>query len=471
MEDTTAPEIQSLILSSSQINLSQESTIQVTMRLTDLESGIGNNQLLNAEIRWRSPSKNQFVDAAFYETSSGSNNDSIFIDGIDFNEYAEEGEWEIEYASVTDNAGNHKWLYPAELKNLSLNSPITVLRSANSTPTNEPDNPLSSEKDSTLIDTNQETQPSPTNYIDQSGNTFLIAKQPTEEELSGWGYSNSMNHGSKVISAIYNDKEIPLWYSFDDENRLSEVTAGYAYVIEQAEFDSELGDIVTVSTRGSWIGNEKAITTPESQDYDYYAIHRYSAETGHKKNQWNFSDRKWGANQGGYATMFPNNGDWDLIPETEPPIRPVFEELWPKAVEDFPDFFDKTKGLKKNISLDDPIQGTGSNPITEQDLLIKAPSKFNKKSADKITNFNPSTDTLEIETASFGIDSSATFAAGKNKREVKKLAKQDFDFLYDEKKGGLYFNENGADKGFGDGGIIAILKGAPDLTSSNLEFI
>ena len=59
-----------------------------------------------------------------------------------------------------------------------------------------------------------------------------------------------------------------------------------------------------------------------------------------------------------------------------------------------------------------------------------------------------------------------------NKKEVKKvLAKQDFDFLYDEKKGGLYFNENGADKGFGDGGIIAILKGAPDLTSGNLEFI
>ena len=53
----------------------------------------------------------------------------------------------------------------------------------------------------------------------------------------------------------------------------------------------------------------------------------------------------------------------------------------------------------------------------------------------------------------------------------KKLAKQDFDFLYDRRKGGLYFNENGSDKGFGEGGIIAILKGAPDLRESNLEFI
>ena len=103
---------------------------------------------------------------------------------------------------------------------------------------------------------------------------------------------------------------------------------------------------------------------------------------------------------------------------------------------------------------------------------IYAPSKFNKKSADKITNFNPSIDTLEIDTDSFGIDSAATFASGKNKKAVKKkLTKLDIDFLYDQKKGGLYFNENGADKGFGDGGIIAILQGSPALTSDNLEFI
>ena len=60
-------------------------------------------------------------------------------------------------------------------------------------------------------------------------------------------------------------------------------------------------------------------------------------------------------------------------------------------------------------------------------------------------------------------------AAGKNKKVVKKkFAKQDFDFLYDEKKGALQWN--GSDKGFGDG-IIVILKDVPDLTSSNLEFI
>ena len=106
------------------------------------------------------------------------------------------------------------------------------------------------------------------------------------------------------------------------------------------------------------------------------------------------------------------------------------------------------------------------------DSHMTRPRKFNKNLAYKITNFYPATSTLEIDTDSFGIDSSATFASGKNKKAIKrKLAEQDFDFLYDQKKGGLYFNENGEDKGFGDGGIIAILKGTPDLTSDNLEFI
>ena len=63
-------------------------------------------------------------------------------------------------------------------------------------------------------------------------------------------------------------------------------------------------------------------------------------------------------------------------------------------------------------------------------------------------------------------------ADGKNKRMVrKKLSRQSFDFLYDRKKGGLYFNENGVDKGFGDGGIIALFKGAPDLTANHLNFV
>ena len=117
-------------------------------------------------------------------------------------------------------------------------------------------------------------------------------------------------------------------------------------------------------------------------------------------------------------------------------------------------------------------KSTTEGSYSPSNAAITKPSKFSKESADKITNFKPSTDTLEIDSDSFGIGSTGAFTSGKNKKEVKKkLAKQDFDFLYDEKKGGLYFNENGSDKGFGDGGIIAILKGAPDLRFGDLEFV
>ena len=139
----------------------------------------------------------------------------------------------------------------------------------------------------------------------------------------------------------------------------------------------------------------------------------------------------------------------------------------PQIAKYFPD-----KWWENPWSLEDSIRKDLDNSSDGNENMVYSPEKFKKRFADKITNFNSSTDTLEIDADSFGIDSSATFAAGKNKKAVKKqFAKQDIDFLYDEKKGGLYFNENGADKGFGDGGIIAILKGAPDLMMDNIDFV
>ena len=108
---------------------------------------------------------------------------------------------------------------------------------------------------------------------------------------------------------------------------------------------------------------------------------------------------------------------------------------------------------------------------------VSKPKKHKSKYVDTIIDFksfydtDSSYDTLDIDADSFGVDKLSTFSSGKNSKAIKKLANQNFDFLYDRKKGGLYFNENGAGKGFGDGGIIAIIKGAPDLTSGNLEFI
>ena len=183
----------------------------------------------------------------------------------------------------------------------------------------------------------------------------------------------------------------------------------------------------------------------------------------------------------GYALMFttPVDNQFSLLPEqASSNILYKYDTgdgTFHGELAQTPTSTDRAKSIKGYPWTDRIKEGWWINQDdtkeTNNDILSK-PNQFNKKSADKITNFNPSTDTLEIDTDSFGIDSSATFTAGANKKEVKTLlAKQDFDFLYDKKKGGLYFNENGSDKGFGDGGIIAILKGAPDLTSGNLEFI
>ena len=62
---------------------------------------------------------------------------------------------------------------------------------------------------------------------------------------------------------------------------------------------------------------------------------------------------------------------------------------------------------------------TSNNEGKEPSEIYK-PRKFKRKYVDKITNFNTSTDTLEIDTDSFDIDRSATFAPGKNKSVVKK---------------------------------------------------
>ena len=52
--------------------------------------------------------------------------------------------------------------------------------------------------------------------------------------------------------------------------------------------------------------------------------------------------------------------------------------------------------------------------------------------------------------------------------QLNKLANNYFDFLSDQKKGGLCLKANDSGKVIGDGGIVAILIGSPDLTSINL---
>ena len=65
-----------------------------------------------------------------------------------------------------------------------------------------------------------------------------------------------------------------------------------------------------------------------------------------------------------------------------------------------------------------------------------------------------------------------SFAVASSKKELKQLMKSDADVVYDEKKGKLYLNANGEEKGWGKkkvGGLIARFKGKPELSAEQFE--
>ena len=76
--------------------------------------------------------------------------------------------------------------------------------------------------------------------------------------------------------------------------------------------------------------------------------------------------------------------------------------------------------------------------------------------------------------ASFSVEGTdgGTFAIASSKKELKQLMKSDADVVYDERKGKLYFNDNGAKKGWGekkDGGLVAKFKGKPELSADHFD--
>ena len=103
---------------------------------------------------------------------------------------------------------------------------------------------------------------------------------------------------------------------------------------------------------------------------------------------------------------------------------------------------------------------------------------FTKQSADNIIGFNASQgDTIAVSSIAFpglkGV-SDISFASTRSKKEFKQMSKEDYDFVYFAKKGRLYFDGNGAEKNWGnsdEGGLVAILKGKPELTVEDITLL
>jgi len=144
----------------------------------------------------------------------------------------------------------------------------------------------------------------------------------------------------------------------------------------------------------------------------------------------------------------------------------------------FPESFQGTELWVDDITMVKQLYGESRSPgdsgATEDEIigtLIASRSTYGTSTADTITGYNPKTDNpIQIDLDSF------PSAAGKLKiarksSQVAKLAKKDLDFIYDRQAGYLYYNENGKEAGFGDGGVLAILEGKPKIGMGNFEFV
>ena len=105
-------------------------------------------------------------------------------------------------------------------------------------------------------------------------------------------------------------------------------------------------------------------------------------------------------------------------------------------------------------------------------FLFNHSKGFGKKNADQIKDFDPEEgDSILLDNDLFELGKKIKLKSYASKSKVKKAEKSKNDFLYEEKKGLLYFNENGKQKGWGDGGLFAKLQGAPELGAEDFTIV
>ena len=192
---------------------------------------------------------------------------------------------------------------------------------------------------------------------------------------------------SRKIAIVHNGRTIPILGregSYEEEGR-HEVAGANKHTAVDAE-----------------VHEDKIYLLSRAPIAKYYTVNKYDLTTGREEYKWDSGSFGWTTNNGARTT--PYIDDWTGYEG--------YKQAFIKFREKFP-FLSIPSHNTGEISSSDTSESTN---IDDGIFEISSPSKFNKKSADKITNFNPSIDTLEINTDSFGIDSSATFAAGKNKK-------------------------------------------------------
>ena len=97
---------------------------------------------------------------------------------------------------------------------------------------------------------------------------------------------------------------------------------------------------------------------------------------------------------------------------------------------------------------------------------------FGKKRKDKIMDFDSDEgDSIIVDKDVLGLGNKIKLRVVTGKEASRKAERSKRDFVYDDEKGLLYFNENGKKKGWGDGGLFAKLQGAPELGAEDFTIV
>ena len=117
----------------------------------------------------------------------------------------------------------------------------------------------------------------------------------------------------------------------------------------------------------------------------------------------------------------------------------------------------------------DVLRGGGGS----DGFLFQNSDGFGKKAAIKIKDFSSGDGDavlVDKDIIDFGKKLKIKIVLGK-KTAFKCARKSNKDIVFNLKKGFLYFNENGKEKGWGDGGLFAKFQGAPELGADDFTIV
>ena len=128
-----------------------------------------------------------------------------------------------------------------------------------------------------------------------------------------------------------------------------------------------------------------------------------------------------------------------------------------------------------NVNIGSQIDGGSNNAITSsvegRDVLIGVNNVADDfviqgDGGDIIKKFNPSEDTISLDSDLMGgLNSPDLHVITKKKQLRRHRDKRASELIYYQPKGKLFLDANQSESGWGEGGLIAKLKGSPELTS------